>query len=230
MRYIRSSHRNSFDERVRFLITKARRAERLRASDADIRDMVFQSAVFLTGAATESYVRLLVETWVQKIRLNGRGLHAPGMAGAYIASRRLTDAFARFHFSGDEKLLCKSIQGERDLWPLLAGSGNLPHFFEGKVLLDGVTYPSSKNLKRLFARLGIENMTDRLSRNLSRDVEILIENFQGIRTALAHSSPPTITINDVETLLSDSKALVGAIDRIFHSHVMRHGGPTCWSG
>jgi hypothetical protein len=56
----------------------------------------------------------------------------------------------------------------------------------------------------------------------------LIDAFQSLRTALAHSLPPSITISDVEARLADAKALVGAIDRIFHGHVMSHGSSDCW--
>lgn len=229
MRYSRSFYRNSFDARINFLVKKARRAHRLKASDADIRDLVFQSAIFLTGAAIETYIRLLVEAWIQRIRLHDMGSQTPSVARAYIALRRLESSFAKYQYNGDERTLYMSLQAEGALWPLLAGDSSLPSFFEGKALHDGTTYPSHKNIKRLFARVGIDNMLDRLSRNLSRDAEALIENFQSVRTALAHSSPPTITILDVEARLSDSKALIGAIDRIFHGHVMRHGGSDCWS-
>lgn len=228
MPYFRSVYRKSFDEQVNFLVRKARRAHRLKDSDSDIRDMVFQSAVFRAGAATETYITLLIEAWLQKLKACGKDSCAPLSTNAFYASVRLRNAFAKYQLSGDERELLIYLQNEKDLWPLLAGNGTFPHFFEGKTLHSDTAYPSLKNLKKLFFRVGINNMTDRLSRNLSRDVENLIESFQGIRTALAHSFPPSITIGDVEVLLSDSKLLVGAIDRIFHGHVIKHGGSQCW--
>jgi hypothetical protein len=136
--------------------------------------------------------------------------------------------FALYHYDGDERTLYKSLLNETTLLPLLAGDANLPPYFEGKALHDRTAYPSKKNIRKLFARVGIDDMMGRLSKSLSRDADVLIDSFQGIRTALAHSAPPPITINDVEQLLSDSKLIVGAIDRILHGHVMRHGGSSCW--
>lgn len=143
-------------------------------------------------------------------------------------SKKLEKKFAHYQFTGDERTLSLALISEPSLWALMAGDPNLPASFDGRALHDGSGYPSSKNIKRLFARVGIDNMIDKVSRNISRDAEVLVESFQSIRTALAHSSPPTITINDVERLLADSKVIVGAIDRILHNHIMRHGGNVCW--
>lgn len=229
MPYTRSAHRVAHNDRVSFLLKKARRAQRLRASDSDIRDLVFQCSVFLASAATETYVRLLIESWVQKVRTQNLGTQTPVSARAYIATKRLAGAFAKHAYTNDERALYEHIGTEMDLWRMMAGAPALPGYFDGKALHDGSSYPSGKNIKKLFARAGINNMLDRISSNLGRDAEVLIEGFQSVRTALAHSSPPALTIVDVEDLLSDNKALVGAIDRIFFSHVNRHGGALCWT-
>ncbi|WP_155831196.1 hypothetical protein [Hyphomicrobium sp. 802] len=212
-----------------FLIKKARRAQRLRASDSDIRDLVFQSSVFRTGAAVETYIRLLIESWAQEVKNKARGHLTPGECRAFIVSKRLQDKFSRYAFNGDEKELYMALRAETDIVVLLGGNANLPAAFDGKVLHQGAAYPSNKNIKKLFARVGIDNILGRISANLSRDAEVLIESFQSVRTALAHAAPPTVTIGDVEKLLGDSKALVGSIDRIFYKHVAAHGGRDCWT-
>jgi hypothetical protein len=228
MPYCRSSYRNDFDKQITFLVRKARHAQRLKPSDAELRDLVFQSCVFLTGAAIETYIRLIIEAWVFNIKMKNRGAITPVSARAYIASKRLGPAFSKYFYDKDEKNLIAAIQDESSLWPLLVGGSNLPSFFEGKAIHDGAAYPSIKNIKKLFARLGIKNMIDEIGKALKRDAELMIDGFQNIRTALAHSAPPTVTINDVETRLSDSQELVGAIDRIFCRHVTKHGGRDCW--
>ena len=228
MPYRRSLHRVEFNERLDFLLKKARRAQRLRARDSDIRDLVFQCAIFQTSAALETYLRLLMESWVQKIKTFDKGAITPHASRAFFVVRRLDKLFASYRFSGDERALFSSIGSETALWPLMMGADKLPSFFIGKEFHEGSSYPSYRNIRRLFARVGIDDMIARLSRNLSRDTEVLIEGFQSIRTALAHSSPPTITISDVEDRLKDVKELVGAIDRVFFSHVMKHGGTDCW--
>jgi hypothetical protein len=107
-------------------------------------------------------------------------------------------------------------------------TGALPAYFTGRDLHKETSYHSADNLRRLFRRAGIDNILGLLSGRLRRDVELLIEGFQSVRTALAHAAPPLLTVADVETLLVDIKALVGAIDKVFYQHVMQHGGQACW--
>ena len=123
----------------------------------------------------------------------------------YLAVRRLEDAFAKYKYSGDEKGLFSAIEKEGELWPFMMGADQLPAFVVGKALHDGSSYPSYRNIKRLFGRAGLHDIIARISRKLSRDAETLIEGFQSIRTALAHSSPPIITIADVEMRLKDAQ-------------------------
>lgn len=180
---------------------------------------MFQRTVFQASAAMETYLRLIIEAWVQRIRINNNGNSVPHSTRAYIAAKRLDNAFSRHAYSGDEKSLLNYLQGETHLWGLLLGSDILPNFFVSGLIVDGTVYPSGKNIKRLFARLGVDDILNRISRNLSRDSEMLIEKFQSVRTALAHSSPPPLTIRDVEDLLTDSRLLVGAIDRERQNHL-----------
>jgi hypothetical protein len=180
----------------------------MRASDSDIRDLVFQCAIFQTSAATETYLRLVVESWAQKFKANKKGKLISPSTRAYFAQKQLDPHFAKYRMDGDEKNLAAALKQKDDLWPLMIGTDELPLFFSGSALHDKSSYPSSRNIRRLFARLGIDDMIGKLNANLGRDVEVLIEAFQSIRTALAHSSPPSITILDVEDRLADAKALV----------------------
>jgi hypothetical protein len=229
MTYRRSTYRNDFDDRVNGLLKKARNAQRLNEDHLDLRESVFQCSVILVVAAMETYLKLLIESWIQNIKSNNLGHSAPLDARAFVVAQKLERQFALFQYDGDERALYQSLMTKSELWNLLHGSSNLPQFFEGKTLHSGAAYPSAKNLKKLFGRIGIGDIMAQLGRLLSRDVEVLIDGFQSIRTALAHSSPPPITIADVERLLTDCKSLVGAVDRVLYLHVMKHGGAQCWT-
>ena len=107
MAYSKSSPRIDFDKRVDFLLKKSRRAQRLRVNDSDIRDLVFQCAIFSTSAAAETYLRILIETWVQRIKVNNLGQHAPKTARIFIAAKSLEPTFSKYLSNGDEKDLLK---------------------------------------------------------------------------------------------------------------------------
>ncbi len=229
MPYTRSVYRVEFDSRLAFLRKKAKRAARLRASDQDIRDLVLQCTILHTSAALETYLKLLVEKWVQNVRALSIGNQISLTTRSYIASRRLQNMFNKFLYIGDEKGLIGSISSEADLWAFMQGNPVLPGYFHHTELLDGTSYPSYRNIARLFVRLGVPDIHGQLGRALRRDPETMIENFQSLRTALAHSAPPSVTIIDVENRLADMKALVSGIDRVFHRHVVASCGAVCWA-
>lgn len=233
MPYRRSAFRVEFEARVNELLTQARKAQSLPRELGDqnlagVRDMVFQCAIFQTSAALETYLKLIIESWTQALRRNAKGEHLPEAIKASFARRRLAPHFKRFAFSEEEGALHQSINAEADLWSFLSGTPHLPAFFDGRALHEACAYPSFKNLKKLFARLGVLDVDARLSRVLRRDVETLVAAFQDIRTALAHAAPPSITIKDVRDRLGDQLRLVAALDRVMFSHISVHGGPECW--
>jgi hypothetical protein len=144
MPYVRSQHRIDFNNRLDFLLKRARRAQRLRASDSDIRDIVFQCTIFQTSSALETYIRLLLETWVQKMKALNKGAVTPASCRAYLAVRRLDGLFASYRFNGDERALFKALLGETDLWSFMMGADILPPFFSGQTFHEGASYPSSR--------------------------------------------------------------------------------------
>lgn len=229
MPYYKSSHRKTFEARVIELDRQAKLANRLPRRQHAIRDMAFQCAIFLTSAALETYVKLLIESWIFSLCDKDFGDKIPDSTRGFIAVHYFRRHFEKFSYSRDEGEVTREVLREHTQWPFFNKPMPLPRYFDGKILSNEVSYPSQRNLKKLFGRVGISDFEDRLSRTLKRDVDLLISGFQDVRTAIAHSSPPELTLRDVRDLLSDMLQLVRAIDRIFYQHVSKHGGVECWS-
>ena len=191
--------------------------------------MVYQCAIFQTSAAIETYLRLMIEGWAQKLRAQRKGMALPVSIRGFLAIQKLQPLFEQLAYKKDDSQVILRIQQEHQSWPILNVSEEIPSPFNGSLIYAKSTYPSYKNIKKLFARLGMPPVEASLNRRLGRDVETMIENFQSLRTALAHSSPPSITLLDVRGRLEDMRLLISAIDRALHSHVVRHGGATCWT-
>jgi len=173
-------------------------------------------------------LKLLIEGWAQKIRIYSRADKVPVATRAFLTSRKLDSHFSSFRASGHEAKLLENLAKESTLWQLMLGHTAASFLFDGKQIYDATGYPSYKNINRLFSRLGISNIGDLIGKKLHRDTETLIEGFQSVRTALAHSEPPIITIQDVEAKLEDMRSLIGAIDKIFYKHVVAYSGSDCW--
>jgi hypothetical protein len=229
MPYRKSVFRSDYELRVRDLLRECKKASHLDKGFDALRDMVFQCAIFQTSAAIETYLRLVIEGWAQALKMQKKGQHLPEPARGFLAARRFQKHFERFALTNDEAALIVAIPKEHQAWPILNPEPALPAFFDGKLLYAESAYPSFKNLKRVLNRIGIKNPEAALSATLRRDVETLIEGFQSVRTALAHASPPAVTLDDIKGLLSDMTALVAAVDRILYRHVAAHGGATCWT-
>ncbi|MBY3466241.1 hypothetical protein HFN80_19975 [Rhizobium laguerreae] len=217
------------EKRAKVILTNCRKAGQLLPQDRDLVNMVHQCAVFQTCAALETYLKLLIESWAQEIRVRALHAHLPANTRGFLAAKRFERHFSKYVFAGEEVALSSAIATEHKNWPVLDENSILPHYFNGSILHAETAYPTLKNIKRLFARVGLDTIEHSLARLLRRDVDAMIEGFQSIRTALAHSAPPDVTLKDVRRLLEDIRALVGAIDRTFFSHVLRHGGLVCWS-
>ncbi|MGJ5150985.1 HEPN domain-containing protein [Bradyrhizobium sp. HKCCYLR1023] len=228
MPYSRSSSRKSFESRIGALLAEANTAQKLSKSHPGIRDMVFQCAIFQTSAALEEYLKLLIEGWAFSLKQHNLNKSLPDLPRGFLVSRRLQRHFAQFAYTGDEAQLLKSIPKEYQAWPIFDDRAPLPAYFDGKLLHEKSAYPSFKNLKRLFFRVGIDQFEAKMNRLINGDMETLVEGFQSIRTALAHSAPPALTILDVKKNLRDITKLVSAIDRLFYKHVVENGGSSCW--
>jgi hypothetical protein len=150
MPYKRSVHRDAFDERLAHLLKKCRRASRLRSTDQGIRDLVFQCAILQTSAAMETYLKLLIEGWAQKIRIYSRADKVPVATRAFLTSRKLDSHFSSFRASGHEAKLLENLSKESTLWQLMLGHTAASFLFDGKQIYDATAYPSYKNLNRLF--------------------------------------------------------------------------------
>jgi hypothetical protein len=181
------------------------------------------------SAAMETYVKLVLESWAFRLKTNGKSAaEVPSRVRAHTVATRVSSYFSRFSYTGDERELNRALESDTDLWRFLCGLDAVPASFGSEILLRDSKYPSIRNLKRLFARIGIDNIFDRLGSVCKMDAELKIESFQSVRTALAHEAPPNVTLTDVRSYGSDMITIVGGIDRIVCQHLSKISGSDCW--
>lgn len=228
MAYSRSIYRKDFENRLLTLKSDSRKASMLPNSYHDVRDMVFQCAIFQTSAAVESYLKLIIESWFQEIKVRSLGSSLPDNVRGYLAIKKFGGVFERYMANKEEIPIASTLGREKVFWSVMTGAASIPTYIKGSDIHAGTAYPSYENIHKLFARFGIMNVHDRVAAVLRRDVETMIEAFQSIRTALAHAAPPAITLADVRDRLSDMADLVRALDRILYQLVISHGGADCW--
>ena len=166
MPYRKSSYRRDFEDRVHLLKAEAAKANSFGVDLHDARDMVFQCAIFQTSAALETYLKLIIESWFQQLKINGLGAFIPASVRGRIATQRLLPPFETYVAKKEEGSIYNYLANQADIWQIMIGNPQIPTRFTGKEIHDGRAYPSNKNLKLLFIRVGIQNIHDELARIL----------------------------------------------------------------
>ena len=90
-------------------------------------------------------------------------------------------------------------------------------------------YPSVKNLKILYIRIGINDIFNEVARRGQKDYKSQLESFLSIREAIAHQEAPVMTFQDVERHLDNLIDFINKIDRVVYSHITKISGEGYWS-
>jgi hypothetical protein len=228
MGYRKSSFRKDFDLRISDLSKKSGLAQRTCVVSLGLTELVFRCTVFEACAAQEEYVKLISENWIRQIVANGHTTRIPRRVRMFFLMNQVAPAVSAFNFKGDEKKTLKKFVTDSGITPISDDKMALPLFLKPNTIHKNCSYPSIDNLRKLFHRLGVDDIIELISARTRRDAELMIQDFQSVRTAIAHSSPPPLTINDVKRHLNSSKILIEQIDRILFSHTCKTIGRTHW--
>ncbi len=229
MRYSVSPFRSEFDERTNALISTAYRAERNSKVSSDIRDLVFQAAILQSSAAMEDYIKRTFDAWAFRVKNTAANCNAiPLRTRISFAKGRLVSHFSALNYNADEAQFLRRLEQETTLWQVLQGDLAIPPHFDGTSVYLERKYPSVKNLKVLYARIGVDNIFDQISRIIRSDAEMRLESFNSLRTALAHAQPPQLTYIDVKRNVLEAQSLVRGMDRVAHKTLSTYIGASIW--
>jgi|SRR6056297_656589 len=227
-RYRRSAARVEALARLKELKSGAISANK-NSIPAHVRDMTFQSAIFQASATLEEYVKQIFDHWLFELkRQNMYGSNIPQRARFSYFGREMSDAFIKYVYSRDEIELAEKIRGKSGLIDFVMGSAAVLRHLNGEFAYKDRKYPSPKNIKKLYSRIGCDNIFDQLSREMKADAELKLQSFNDIRTAIAHGTPPGLTIGDIKKSLGDVELIIRSLDRINHKEFSRDFGGGVW--
>jgi hypothetical protein len=203
-----------------------------KCSSSVVREFALCSAVVLTRAKVETYLATLVADWGRAV--SGAGLKTdalhPHTRAFLLNEPAIEKAYMRLAFDGNEGNFIPAL-GLLMGTPVFNFSKNgegIPAFQVARVYSD-VKYPTPKNLRKLFRRLGIDPVFPRLNAIAKRDVESLLTSFNDIRTEMSHHGMPVgVSVGDIKARINDVSFVVGYVDRLFYSHVCKTTGAACW--
>lgn len=189
-----------------------------------------QCCILQASAATEEYIKAIFDGWAFKLRQldAATAVNIPMRIRALIVKNRLRGKFSKYITDNDEKALLDGLSQESHIWALMVGNSPIPRYFDGSSIYLDQKYPSHKNIKLIFSRIGVDNVFDSLSRILKSDAEYALTAFNSVRTALAHEAPPQLTYNDVKDNLKRISNIVRAMDCLLFSTLNSYAGVGCW--
>jgi hypothetical protein len=191
-------------------------------------EMILQAAIFKTSALLEEYIKNSINDWIYLAhKENCSAGSLPMELRWYYISVAHVDAYRSYINNKDEKRLLTNLISKKENC-LFQDNHTIKKIIKPSIILGNKKYPSVKNIKRLFTRLGIGNIFPKIDKKTKRQYEPLVKSFQDIRQAIAHQNPPDLTYNDIKNHINNIQGFVSALDRVLFSHIVSYHGMKCW--
>lgn len=220
-RYRCSDARNEAIKRISALRSGAIAASRKKIPTI-VRDMTYQSAIFQASSTLEEYVKQIFDHWLFELKKRALiGNNIPSRARLSYIGRELNDDFSRYLHTKDERFLAEKLQTRLELLKFAIGDAPIPTYLKGEFIYKDRKYPSPKNLRQLYVRIGCDDIFNRLSEDLKTDAEMKLTGFNDIRSTIAHGDPPDLTLEDVKRNLDIIASFIRSLDKINHREFSR---------
>ncbi|MBE4948140.1 HEPN domain-containing protein [Chryseobacterium culicis] len=231
MPYIRSRARNDFENECSKLFKLAKKVSyKSSPLTYDHVQLVNQSCIFLLSARFEDYTKNLIEDLIYKYKTRGATLsNIPRNIRTKVLLDKQVNFYRSYYNSSNEKDIIKNISIDKPYYDLIDDTCLFTTQVQSSNIIGTNKYPSIKNLKILFYRLGIDDIITKLHAKARKDITTSIESFLSLRESIAHQGAPTITFNDVKRHFDNINETINHLDRIVYSHIRKESGETFWN-
>lgn len=192
--------------------------------------LIFQSSIFLMSAKIEEYTKVLIE----KIMFNYKSKNAlMSQIPENIRTKALIDKqlvhYKNFNYNSNERNLLKKVNCTMSYYEILNPGTIFNNSINSENVIATNKYPSVKNIKILYFRIGINDIFNEVARRGRKDYKSQLDSFLSIREAIAHQEAPILTYQDVERHLDNLVDLINKIDRVVYSHIVKVSGKDYWN-
>jgi len=230
MSYKKSKHCIDFVKKMNSLIDSTDQADQ---SSQDIRDLVYCSAILLTSAQIEKYIENIFSSW---------GSYMNSKTGrAVLKNSKLPENLKNFKLLINQKNALDEYYRTKDESKYLRVVGQNPSLLKyanptGKVtrinlsrVYAGRKYPSPKNFKVLFNRIGIASIFDSMGAKSSTNMKDVLDAFNSLRTQIAHDGKVTgLTKSDIKQYLQRMSKFIEVLDEVLYDHIHQYTGKSSW--
>ncbi len=231
MPYSKSRARLEFENKSHELISLARQISYKNVTlSYEHKNLIFQSTVVLLCSSLEEYLRVFVEDLFFSYKSQSATLAEipvnPRTFALFHKQRTIYEGFINNRDEG--KTLDKLNVTNTHLYSVVDPTQTLVHHIDSKIIVNDKKYPSPKNLKILFNRIGIRNIFSETDRAGRKDYELILRSFLDVRETIAHQESTDLTFEDVKRNFKNIIDLLDKIDRISFRHVCKISGKKYW--
>lgn len=193
------------------------------------KQLIYQSAIFLMSPKIEAYS----ETLIEKIIFNYKSKEATinelpdNIVNKTIIDNQLT-YYRNFINNSDERKLLEDISHKSPYYKIFNENERICDFIHASSILATNKYPSLKNMKILYFRIGIKDIIKSIHIKGKKNYKGQLESFLSVREAIAHQEGPSLTFEDVERHLNNLIEMINCIDRVVYSHIANVSGEKYW--
>ena len=230
MPYSKSKAREEFEVESNKLVKLAKKVSyKSSPLNYDHKQLINQSCIFLLSARIEDYTKTLIEDLIYKYKTNGAILsNIPNNIRTKALLDKQVNYFRNYYNSSDERSLLKNISIESNYYELLNDGMSFNSQIHSTNIIGTNKYPSVKNLKILYLRIGISDIIKELNKKSKKDLKTALESFLSLRESIAHQGAPAITFIDIERHFKNVNEIINHIDRIIYSHILKESGSNFW--
>ena len=228
-RYIPSNARTGFESSLIEINNVINIISPPRRVDPDIKNYILGAAILFLSAKLENYISDLFNGICQRASSGScsvENVPAELLGWAFLSDGHF-DRSCKFVAKKDEGDFIKST-GAYLQKQLLKDPDNYLNVTLFKDISDR-SYPSVKNIKRMFRRIGVESIFSLLNCRLHTDAENILKTLNVNRGALAHSGlSGSISYGDVKNQILQIRKLVAAIDKETFYHFRKTDTVGIW--
>jgi len=221
-----SSARRAFVEKRNGLLAGCKLAASIK--ERDPRQLALQGGVVQIHAAFEEYVEDFLSGWIFKRASSGAHVRdLPARLRAWLLHIRHEGSYRSFFLQGDEKRVLDAFDKSRE--PMI---GFVDDSYVGRLdatdIICSEGYPSMRNLRKIFYRLGLDDLKSFMSSRIGGNAEQLVDAFSTTRTTIAHSTAGPITYRDVLAFAKRGSKIVQLLDYAFFESLVQSPNSPIW--
>jgi len=227
MSYSKSYSRKELEEQIYII---KRQIGILNGNHYSIKQQVYKSILVQVSAILEEYLKSLFEDWIRLMK--NEDIHMdklPKSIWLWCLMKSQKENIGSLIVQKNEKKVLELFQKNKILMNTMEGKKSTKDILFPNEIIKDKKFPSTKNIKALFNRFGIEEIFKQIERRFLRNLELPVNSFLEIRNNIAHSYPSQdLTKVDVIRHVDTINNFVNCVDRIVFSHICKYTKQDCW--